>query len=430
MISNGHADRPLIIEIIRIVLKNKKIITILVAIAAILGMIFTTPFFIPPVYKSETIIYPPSANASGGNSFGSETEIDDAVQILHSTILRDSIVSKYKLLRHYNIDTTNPRKNYYLNLAFNENIKSDQSRYNSIVISVYDTDPILASEIANDMVKIGDAVKTEIIRKNQRKAYSNVARELNGKIIRINQLGDSINTLLHKNYNDAISLERNKYNSQNGAVNDIRNSIVKIRSDEGIYDMDKQYSTIYACYIKANTLFLMDSGIVSEMKSNFKSNDTALLKKQAELSGARVLTKRLKEKLDQLNKSSKKYSSLTDSYDNEKDILKELKLQYEKTASSYEKEFPNLTLETLKNKYAAEQVLFNNLKSRYEVAFANLVDQMPASYVVSPAEIPVKKDFPNRILISALSALGIFSLCIVYFLVADYLKTYSAVLNT
>jgi len=408
------------IEIIKILVKHKRPIAIAVGFAALCSIIITTPIIIPPQYLAETTIYPPGSYTSSGllNSdmrFGSETDIDDEIQILHSTILRDSIVNKYHLYSHYKIDTQSAKKTYYVNKIYNENVQFSQSRYNSIEIDVYDEDPAIAAAIANDIVKMGDEVKTGIVKKNLKIAFELASRQLTEKTKEIADLGDSIIYLKHKNYDDAINLQKSHYLAEKGNVDDLRNSIVNIRNEDSIYDFETQFNSIYGAYLKADAEYLSDSGMVKVMRNNFKSGDSVLVRKEAEFQGARILTRQLANKLAKLNRSDKKYNALFDSYKFEKEILSGLKTEYETSTSTFEKEFDNLKLETLKGRYTSEMQLYNVFKTKYELALSNVTDQVPASYIVSPAEIPVIKAYPKRLLIIGLVTLGAFLLSILFF---------------
>jgi len=412
------------IGIIKILVKRRRPILIIVLFAVVCSIIVTFPIFIPPQYMAEATIYPPGSYTSSGllNSdvrFGTETDIDNEIQILHSTILRDSIINKYKLYSHYEIDTESPRKKYYVAETYNDNVKFSQSRYNSIEIEVYDHDPVTAAEMANDIVKIGDEVKTGIVKKNLQIAFELASRQLNEKTKEIADLGDSIIYLKRQNYNDAIGLQKSHYLAEKGTVDDLRNSIVTIRNEDSIYDFEIQFNSIYTSYLKAEADYLSDSGMVQVMRGNFKPGDTVLVRKEAELEGARILTHKLTNKLAKLNRSDKKYNSLFDNYNFEKGILGGLKNEYEIATSTFEKEFTNLQLETLKDKYNSELQLYNIFKTKYELALSNLTDQVPASYIVSPAETPSVKAYPKRLLITILVALSTFLLSILFFTISD-----------
>ncbi len=351
--------------------------------------------------------------------FGSEADIEKGIQILHSSILRDSIVYKYHLFSHYGIDTNSPKKNYLMNEEYEKKIRFEQSRYNSIEIDVYDNDPVLAAKIANDIVKMADRVKNGIIKKNLKTAYDIISRELNDKIKEIGNLGDSIVYMKHKNYTDAINLQKSHLTAQRVNVDDLRNSIVGIRSQDSIYDMEFQYNSIYTSYLKAVADYMADSGIVQVMSRSFKPTDTSLVRKEGELKGQRILTIQLKNKLAKLNHSDKKYNELIDNYQSEKGILGGLKNEYEIATSTFEKEFNNLDLQTLKDKYTSELQLYNIIKTKYELALSNLTDQVPASYIISPAEVPSIKAYPQRLLATALISLGMFVFSILFFAIYD-----------
>jgi len=427
-------DRPIGIELIRIALRHKKTIGLLVGIAVLSSIIFTSPFFLKPQFKAETTIFPTAANTSinllnSDMRFGSETEINNEIQILHSNILRDSLIKKFDLFRHYNIDTTSPDKIYYFNKKFNSNVKTDQTRYNSIEVSVYDEDPAFAQKIANEIVTMGDRVKSGIIKKNLKNAYDLISEELNSKTKEISELGDTINRLRHQNYDDAIGLKSNHFNSTKNTVDDLRNALAKIRTDEGVYNTENQFNSIYKSYLKANAVYLTDSGMLAIMKKHLKENDTAMVKKEAEYEGSRILVGQLRAQLAKLSRTDNKYNTLFDNYNYEKGILGELKSQYEIEASTFEKEYPNLRLETLKSKYTAELQLYNNIKARYELALSNLTDQVPSAYVVSPADIPTRKVSPQRLLITVVTAISVFALSVLAYFLMSYARQISGMLK-
>jgi uncharacterized protein involved in exopolysaccharide biosynthesis len=142
-----------------------------VLIGSLIGILISSPLVIKPKFRSEAIIYPPAntnakITAEFDLRFGSEKEIDEHIQILNSGILRDAIITKYDLANHYEIDENALDKENKLFKVYDKNISIDKTKFNSISISVMDEDPKIAASIANDLVKIGDEVKSVIIKKN------------------------------------------------------------------------------------------------------------------------------------------------------------------------------------------------------------------------------------------------------------------------
>jgi len=160
-----------LITSLKILLKNKRFILGFVLIGTLIGIFVSSPIIIKPKFKSEAIIYPPAntnakITAEFDLRFGSEKEIDEHIQILNSGILIDAIISKYNLMNHYEIDDNSLDKENKLFKIYDKNIFIEKTKFNSISISVLDEDPKIAANIANDLVKIGDEVKSVIIKKN------------------------------------------------------------------------------------------------------------------------------------------------------------------------------------------------------------------------------------------------------------------------
>ena len=87
-------------------------------LAAILSAIFSGPFFIKPKYESKVVFFPGSTssiskavlNESAGIKndvlqFGEEEEAEHLLQILNSDNIRNTIIQKYDLMNHYEIET-------------------------------------------------------------------------------------------------------------------------------------------------------------------------------------------------------------------------------------------------------------------------------------------------------------------------------------
>ena len=169
-------------ELIRLILRRKKGIFGLTGAAILFAIIFSSSFFIPPLYTSEVIIYPPATNSNKALidydlRFGDEKEIDEHIQILKSGILRDSMIRKYKLESRYGIEPDDRSAHDHLLKKYTGRVLIDRTRYNAISVTVYDTSPDTAALIANDLVNTGDKVKENILKNNLRSAYSSLEKQ-------------------------------------------------------------------------------------------------------------------------------------------------------------------------------------------------------------------------------------------------------------
>ncbi|MFT7114387.1 MAG: hypothetical protein ACI8P7_001173 [Candidatus Azotimanducaceae bacterium] len=142
--------------------------------AAVLAAVFSSPLFIKPKYKSQVVLFPTTTNSVSKallderNSdrdileFGKEEEAEQLLQILNSDEIRSTLIKKYDLLNHYDIDPNDPYKNTLLNEEYESNVTFNRTRFMSIVIEVMDTDPKLAAIMANDIAALLDTVKNRV----------------------------------------------------------------------------------------------------------------------------------------------------------------------------------------------------------------------------------------------------------------------------
>ncbi len=85
-------------------------------------------------------------------SFGGDFESERLLQILHSNDIMDHVAKKFNLMEHYKINPKSPFPENQLKSKFHGNVKIRRTEFMSIEIGVLDTDPQMASDIANEIV--------------------------------------------------------------------------------------------------------------------------------------------------------------------------------------------------------------------------------------------------------------------------------------
>ena len=151
--------------------KKRKILLIVSAAAFVISGVIA--FLMTPIYRSTAIVFPAATSTVSFNElrnakasamdFGEEEQAEQLIQILQSSRIRDKIVQRFDLLKHYDIDANDENKHYKLVKEYNENILFVRTRYGSIQIDVLDRDPVLAADIANKIVDLIDTVKNEMV---------------------------------------------------------------------------------------------------------------------------------------------------------------------------------------------------------------------------------------------------------------------------
>jgi capsular polysaccharide biosynthesis protein len=162
----------------------RKPLIIVTAIAIVASVIFSSPFFITPKYKSTVVLYPTATNAISKAlltdksavkedilDFGEDEETEQLLQILHSNRIRDKIISKYQLMQHYDIDTNSGYRITNLHKEYENNITFKRTEYMAVRISALDKDPQTAADIANDIAELLDSTKNEMQKKRAQRAF-------------------------------------------------------------------------------------------------------------------------------------------------------------------------------------------------------------------------------------------------------------------
>lgn len=141
--------------------------------AAALGAIFSGPRFITPRFRSSAIVYPVNLN-----SYSIETRADQLLQLLESNSIRDSLVKRFDLVRHYGIDTAAPPGRTWLRDLYKERVEIGKTRFESVEIEVTDEDPVLARDMVNEILRQVDLLNRRLMHANAREVLTIMERTL------------------------------------------------------------------------------------------------------------------------------------------------------------------------------------------------------------------------------------------------------------
>lgn len=133
--------------IIDILLKYKKHLFIIGVVSVILSVLFSSPFFIKPKFKSTAIVYP-----SNLIPYSTESPTEQMLQLFGSEDIRDELIDDFDLYTHYEVDTNQAYPKTILHGMMSENIQIDKTKFESVEINVWDTDPYVAKAMADSVI--------------------------------------------------------------------------------------------------------------------------------------------------------------------------------------------------------------------------------------------------------------------------------------
>jgi len=154
-----------------VIWKNRKTLIIITIVSAVLGTIFSGPQFIKPMYKSTAVVYPVNIFP-----YSVESETEQMMQIFDANEIRDFIIDKYDLYKHWDIKREEKKARYYMIKKYKENVSVHRTNYESVIISVMDYSPDTAKLIADDILNQFN-LKARNLAQNKSNELLNMANE-------------------------------------------------------------------------------------------------------------------------------------------------------------------------------------------------------------------------------------------------------------
>jgi len=230
---------------------------VIVAVISILAsFVFSLPYFITPKFKSIVILFPTSTNSiskalmsenAGPDQdileFGEEEQAEQLLQILHSNMIQDKVIEKYNLMDHYNIDTASKFKRTSLYREYESNVHFRRTEFMAVEISVLDTDPQMAADIANDIAELLDSTKNHMQKGRAIKAFEIVEKEYIKLRDEVKQMEDSLTVLRGFGVHDYES--QSEMINQQLAIEIARGNASGVRALEARLDILAKYGGPY-----------------------------------------------------------------------------------------------------------------------------------------------------------------------------------------
>lgn len=264
--------------LMQVVYAYKKHLTIIGIIAIVLSAIFSGPYFITPLYKSTVILYPTASNSISkvllsdnfNNSkdileFGEIEQTEQMLQVLNSNKIRDRIINKYRLLEHYEILPDSKYKLTRLHEEYENNFTFRRTEYMAVKITVYDKNPQLAANMANDVAELVDSTINTMQKKIAIKAYKIVEAEYNNLKHEIKVKEDSLTVLREYGVHD--------YESQSEMFNRQLAMEMAEGNEASIVRLEKKLETLAKYggpYVSLRDALEHDKKQLSELKAKYE----------------------------------------------------------------------------------------------------------------------------------------------------------------
>ena len=132
--------------------KWKKHLIFVGILAVVSSAFFSSSIFIKPKYKSTARIYP-SKNIY---VFSDESESEQLLEIISAQDIKLKVIDAFDLSTVYKISKKDLLYQSYILSEFNENVSFKKTEYETVEISVLDTDPKRAAAMCDSIISFLD----------------------------------------------------------------------------------------------------------------------------------------------------------------------------------------------------------------------------------------------------------------------------------
>lgn len=250
---------------------------IVVVVAIVLSALFSSPLFITPKYKSSVIMFPVSTNSiskaliSSNNNgkqdimeFGAEEQAEQMLQILYSSKIKQRVIEKFNLFKHYEIEDDSKTRMTDLYKEFEDNITFKRTEFMAVEVTVLDKDPQMAADIANNISDLVDTVKNEIQKERALEGFKITEKEYKTLLKEMNDVEDSLNKIR--------MLGVTNYESQTEVFSEQYAIALSKNNQKGAMQIKKQLDTLAkygGAYVALSEIFENQVKSLTELKVKY-----------------------------------------------------------------------------------------------------------------------------------------------------------------
>lgn len=302
-----------LIAITKVGIKYRKHILIFSFIGAVLGIIAS--FVIKPKFEATAIFYAPANNSISKSvldnnnledlmQFGDEDQTDQMLQILNSNQLKESVIKRFDLFHHYQIDKNSDYAFTRVKNKFADNADFKRTDYLAVKVTITDEDPQLAAEMANYITIVLDSIRTKIQQQRTQQA---------------------------------LQILKNQYLEKRNQVDSLQKVMTKYR-EKGIYDYESQSEVLTKAIVKAEGQYQEELAKMQVYDANqSRLPDTTIIRAKGRLAAAKAAMNVLKPRIDNFGKYSGDYLENEAIFEKQKDILSQLQTKYENALVDFDK---------------------------------------------------------------------------------------------
>jgi len=199
--------------LIGLVKANIVLFVLVIVVSAIVGVVISMPVFMTPKYKSTAIVYPTNVGV-----YSDESQTEQMLQYFEASSIREHLIEKFNLYQAYEINEEDESSRFYLLEEYASNVRVSKTKYESILIEVIAEDPVLAKEMADEIIV---------------------------------QVNEKYNELATYRYEPLVEAYQKQLNYQRSVLDSIETLIAEISTENALLDYSSQTRELVRGYVNA-----------------------------------------------------------------------------------------------------------------------------------------------------------------------------------
>ena len=169
-----------------IIIWKWKIHLLIVGVVAIVAAaVFSSAYFITPLFQSQARLYPTNTQ-----SYSEESESEQMLEILNSTDIKRQVIDVFKLAERYEIRADDPYYRTKILRKYNDRVACKKTEYESIELKALDADPQVAANIVDSLIVFYDQKVLALNREKSKEEAGSYSLDL----VRKNKEIESVST--------------------------------------------------------------------------------------------------------------------------------------------------------------------------------------------------------------------------------------------
>lgn len=261
------------VDLIAFLWKSRKALIILGIAAAAISSVVS--LMMQEKYLSTVTLFPTKSSSitfsevitedQSVTKFGEEEEAEQMLQILESALVREKIIARFNLMKHYDIDTAGELKYTELAETYSDNITFKRNNKGAVLINVLDHSPDTAALIANHIADLFDSTKNTIIHERALLEFDVKKRKLEKLQNDMNILRDTMSKLT------TLGVVTNEaYQGLMIAMNSAKDNETRVKYEKKLEMTEKYGSVLHSFQVRVE--FLAER--MATMETSFEQSES------------------------------------------------------------------------------------------------------------------------------------------------------------